>query len=79
MNKKVVLELPEEENKSLVLAATGSPYLLIVEEQGVGVHRIVKPGFDCDLIFNFIKELAEEQPGFRKVLVDYIIELSEIL
>lgn len=71
--------LPEEVNNALVLAANGAPYLLIVNEDGVGVHRVVKDGFDCDWLFDYIKDLAEEQPGFKKALVDYIIELSEIL
>lgn len=71
--------LPEEVNNALVLAANGAPYLLIVNEEGVGVHRVVKDGFDCDWLFDYIKDLAEEQPGFKKALVDYIIELSEII
>lgn len=69
--------LPEEVNNALVLAANGAPYLLIVNEDGVGVHRVVKDGFDCDWLFDYIKDLAREEKGFRTALADYIIELSQ--
>lgn len=71
--------LPEEVNNALVLAANGAPYLLIVNEDGVGVHRVVKDGFDCDWLFDYIKDLAREEKGFRTALADYIIELSQEL
>lgn len=75
--KTEIIHLPEEENKSLVLAATGSPYLLIVHEEGVGVRHVLKTGFDFDWLIDFIKDYADETPAFRAALVDYVIELSQ--
>jgi hypothetical protein len=72
-----IIYLPEEENKSLVLAATGSPYLLIVHEEGVGARHVIKEKFDYDWLFDFLKDYADENAEFRAALADYIIELSE--
>lgn len=77
MSETRIIELPKAENKALVLAATGSPYVLLVHEENVGVHRVVKGGFDTDWLFDFIKDLARDDKEFRAVLVDYIIELSK--
>lgn len=77
--EKQIIHLPEEEGKALVLAATGSPYVLLVHEDNVGVHRVVKGGFDTDWLFDFIKDLARDDKEFRAVLVDYIIDLSKEL
>ena len=74
-----IVQLPENENKALVLAATGSPYLLLVHQKNVGVHRVIKAGFDTDWLFDFIKDIAKENKEFRTVLADYIIELSQEL
>lgn len=75
--KTEIIYLPENENKSLVLAATGSPYLLIVHEEGVGARHVLKTGFDFDWLIDFIKDYADENAEFRAALVDYVIELSQ--
>ena len=77
MSETRIIELPKAENKALVLAATGSPYLLIVHEEGVGAHHVIKEKFDYDWLFDFLKDYADENPSFRAALADYIIELSE--
>lgn len=75
--EKQIIHLSEEESKALVLAATGSPYLLIVHEEGVGARHVLKTGFDFDWLIDFIKDYADENSEFRAALVDYIIELSQ--
>lgn len=77
--EKQIIHLSEEESKALVLAATGSPYLLLVHEDNVGDHRVIKRGFDTDWLFDFIKDLARDDKEFRAVLVDYVIDLSKEL
>lgn len=75
--KTEIIYLPEEENKSLVLAATGSPYLLIVHEEGAGARHVLKTEFDFDWLIDFIKDYADENAEFRAALADYVIELSQ--
>lgn len=77
--QREMILLSGEEAKPLVLAATGSPYFLIVEERGVGVHHIVRNGFDLDWVFDFIKDFTEKNPEFKDELSNKIIELSELL
>lgn len=77
--QKEVIMLSGEEAKPLVLAATGSPYFLIVEERGVGVHHVIRNGFDADWLFDFIKDYATKNPDFKKELANYIIDLSKII
>lgn len=77
--KKEMIVLSGEEAKPLVLAATGSPYLLIVEEKGLGVHHVARNGFDMDYLFDFIKDIAQKDSDFKKALADYIIDLSKVV
>ena len=70
MNETRIIELPKAENKALVLAATGSPYFLIVHEEGVGAHHVIKEKFDYD---NCRNDYQESLNKLRKRKIDVFI------
>lgn len=71
----LVFNVPKKEGRALMLAATGSPYLLIVQDEE-GVRYAAKEGFDFDWLFDYIKHVARTQPEFKAVLGEYIAELE---
>lgn len=74
-----VVEIPKKEGAALMLAATGSPYLLIVRQENKGVRHVLKEGFDFDWLFDVLKEMAKEDAELRSALMDYIIDLLKEL
>ena len=77
MDRFVKIDLPEEQAKPLVLAATGCPYFLLVRQEGVGIHYTMTEGFDTDWLFDIIKLLARQDADFKALLTDYVIDLSK--
>lgn len=62
---------------ALAMAVLGHPHLVITQVGEGGLECEATQGFNTDNLFLFIKQLAKDNSQFRKVLVDYIIELSQ--
>lgn len=67
-----------DEAKELVLAATGRPFLILVEDEDGGL-LLKRNGIDNQTIVDLIVAMAEHSHEFRDELADYIIELSKAL
>ncbi len=71
--KKIILE--GEEAKPLVLAATGKPYFIMVQtKKGYLWH--VEKGFDLDHILQWLRDYAADDPEFRQVLANFVIDVA---
>ena len=71
--KKIILE--DEEAKPLVLAATGKPYFIMVQtKKGYLLH--VEKGFDIGHILQWLRDYAADNPDFRQVLADFVIDVA---
>lgn len=67
-----------DEAKELVLAATGRPFLILVEDEDDGL-LLKRNGIDNQTIVDMIVAMAEHSNQFRDELADYIIEISKAL
>lgn len=67
-----------DEAKELVLAATGRPFLILVEDEDGGL-LLKRNGIDNQTIVDLIVAMAEHSNQFRDELADYIIEISKAL
>lgn len=67
-----------DEAKELVLAATGRPFLILVEDEDGGL-LLKRNGIDNQTIVDLIVAMAEHSNQFRDELADYIIELTKAL
>ena len=65
-------------SKPLAYAALGNPHLCITQIGG-DIEAEATPGFDFDNLFAMLKDLAAQNPSFRAALVDYVIELSQLV
>ena len=71
--KKIILE--DEEAKPLVLAATGKPYFIAVQTKKGFIWRVEK-GFDVGHILQWLRDYAADNPEFRQVLADFVIDVA---
>lgn len=67
-----------DEAKELVLAATGRPFLILVEDEDGGL-LLKRNGIDNQTIVDLIVAMAEHSNQFRDELANYIIEISKAL
>lgn len=74
--KKIVWEGDEAEE--LVLAATGRPFLIIVEKEN-GDITMRTNNFNRNHVIRLVKAYAENSKEFRAQLPDVLIELSKCL
>lgn len=78
MKTRTEIRYEGDEAKELVLAATGRPFLILVEDEDGGL-LLKRNGIDNQTIVDLIVAMAEHSNQFRDELADYIIELSKAL
>lgn len=78
MKTRTEIRYEGDEAKELVLAATGSPFLILVEDEDGGL-LLKRNGIDNQTIVDLIVAMAEHSNQFRDELADYIIEISKAL
>lgn len=71
-----IIQLSQEESQPLVMAATGSPYFLLVDTEE-GFYASIKEGFDVSHIFDWIVRYARDDKEFKDALADFVIDLSK--
>ena len=74
MKTKLILE--GEDAKPLVLAATGCPHFVIVQDHSGRVHSKVTEDFDMEHVFNWLRDFAHENSDFCKALADFVIDVA---
>lgn len=78
MKTRTEIRYEGDEAKELVLAATGRPFLLLVEDEDGGI-LLKNNGFRLQTVVEMVKTMAEADSRFRRQLPDILIEISKCI